>query len=985
MSKIKTLLFKVFLVPMLLCMAYGSTFAQSVSGKITGSDGSPLIGATVVAKGTTVGTFTNDQGQFSLDVPSGVTNLLVSYIGFKTADIAIDGRSTVNISMEEEVSFLDEVVVTGYGTLKGKEVTGSIASVKAKDFNVGNISDPAQLLQGKVAGLTIARPGANPNGNFTIRLRGLSTIGASTEPLIVIDGVLGGDLNSVEPGDIAAIDVLKDGSAAAIYGTRGASGVILITTKKGVPGSSTVNYNGQVTFETVDNVVDVLDADAYAAFPGSGDLGGSIDWFDEMLETGVSQIHNFSMSGGSNSTTYRISGNYRNVSGIAKNTGFERINGRVNLSQRALNDKLKVTLNLATTTEDASLGFDEAFRYATIFNPTAPFIQDKNNADFARWDGYFQQVLFDFYNPVAIIEQNKRQTERKSLIANIRGDYDLTDNLVFSLFYSQQRSNTIFGQYYDKNSFWQGENRNGLATQRNDEAADQLFRAELNYDTDLGNNTYLKVLGAYEYQDFTFQGLNVTGGDFLTDAFGFNNLGGSADFNNGLGSVNSYKSSNTLIAFFGRVNLNIDDKIFATASARREGSSRFGQDEKWGIFPAISAGVDLVKVAGITGFDNLKVRAGYGVTGSNVGNSYLSLQRFAPTGNFFFNGEFVPSFGPISNDNPDLRWQTKTDFNIGVDFAIGNYALTGSIEYYTTTTEDLILNFTVPVPPNLFSTTWLNIGQLDNSGLELALNYALDIGSGNTINFGFNANRFFDTELVSLSDEARGLDFGGSQERANLGSPGQNGTNTILLEEGKPIGQIWALVVDPDKMVNEDGTWNFLDIDGDGVQDDIKDRDIVGNGLPKYQLGLNTSANIGNWDASVFFRAVLGHDLLNTFRAFYEAPSTIAQYNILASSTDVAGLTDQPQLNSFHVEDGDFMKLDNITIGYTIPNLPGGFSKMRFFANGQNLFTITKYKGVSPEPRLIDSNGNDPLSPGLDRRNTYFSARGFTLGVNLGF
>lgn len=985
MSKIRTLLFKVFLVPMLLCIAYGSAVAQSVSGKITGSDGSPLIGATVVAKGTTVGTFTNDEGEYSLDVPSGVTNLLVSYIGFKTADIAIDGRSTVNITMEEEVSFLDEVVVTGYGTLKGKEVTGSISSVKAKDFNVGNISDPAQLLQGKVAGLTITRPGSDPNGNFSIRLRGLSTIGASTEPLIVIDGVLGGDLNSVAPEDIAAIDVLKDGSAAAIYGTRGASGVILITTKKGVPGSSTVNYSGQFTLENVDRVVDVLDSEAYAAFPGSNDLGGSVDWFDELIQTGTSQIHTLSMSGGNAGTTYRISANFRDVNGIARTTGFQRINGRVNLSQRALNDKLNVTLNLATTTEESSLGFTEAFRYATIFNPTAPFISGSTDPAFARWDGYFQQVLFDFYNPVAIIEQNQRLRETKTLVANIRGDYDLTDDLKFSLFYSQQRSNNIFGEYFDKNSFYVGENRNGLAQQRNDEAADQLFRAELNYDADLGNNTFLKVLGAYEFQDFTFQGFRAQGGDFLTDAFTFNNLSGSADFANGLGTVTSYKNTNRLIAFFGRVNLNVDDKFFATASVRREGSSRFGQDEKWGVFPAISAGIDLVRAAGVSGFDNLKLRAGYGITGSNVGQSYLSLQRFGPTGNFFFNGEFIPSFGPVSNANPDLRWQTKTDFNVGVDFAIGNYALTGSIEYYTTTTEDLILNFNVPVPPNLFATTWLNIGQLDNSGLELALNYALNIGGGNTINFGFNANRFFDTELVSLSDEARGLDFGGQQALANLGSPGQNGTSTILLEEGAPIGQIWTLVTDPNNLVNEDGTWNFLDTDGDGVQDDIKDRDIVGNGLPKYQIGLNTSLTAGNWDASVFFRAVLGHDILNTFRAFYEAPSTISAYNILTTSSDVATLTDQPQLNSFHVEDGDFMRLDNMTVGYTVPNLPGGFSKIRIFANAQNLFTITNYKGVSPEPRLVDSNDGNPLAPGLDRRNTYFSARGFTVGVNLGF
>lgn len=960
-----------------------STFAE-VTGTITDDSGSPLIGATVRVKDSPQGTLTDGEGRFTLNVPDGATTLVVSYIGYETQEIDITGRSTVNIIMAGAASFLDEVVVTGYGTLKGKEVTGSITSVKAEDFNNGNINDAAQLLQGKVSGLTITRPGANPNGNFKIRLRGLSTVGTSQEPLVVIDGVPGGNLNSVEPQDIASIDVLKDGSAAAIYGTRGASGVILITTKKGVAGTSSVNYNGQVTFETVDRVVDVLTADEYRAFPGSNDLGGNVDWFDEIMETGVSHIHNLSLSGGSSNTTWRISANYRNVNGIARTTGFERINGRVSLTQRALDDKLKLAVNLATTTEDASLGFEEAFRYATIFNPTAPFVQNTGNADFDIYDGYFQQVLFDFYNPVAIIEQNRNERQTKTLIANIRGDYNITDDLKFGLFYSQQRTNADAGAYFDKQSFWVGQNRNGLARRTNDEAQDQLIRAELNYETLLGGNTSLKAIAAYEYQDFAFNGFRAEGGDFLTDAFSFNNLGGAADFANGLGSVGSYKNTFKLIAGFVRVNLNVDDKFYATASVRREGSSRFGEDRKYGNFPALSAGIDFVNAIGMGGFDLLKLRAGYGETGGNAPESYLSLRRFGPTGSsFFFNGTFVPAFGPVSNPNANLGWERKQDFNVGVDFAMMNYKLTGSLEYYTTSTKDLLQPFNVPVPPNFFPTTWLNIGELRNSGIEATINYEIDLGAEKSLSLGLIANRFFDSELVSLLDSETGI--GDSRrELANLGSPGQNGTSTILLEQGKPIGQIWTLRSDPNKRVNDDGTWNFLDVDGDGVQDDILDRDIVGNGLPKYQLGLNAGLNLGNLDINVFFRGVFGHDLLNTFRAFYEAPSTINAYNILATSAEeVAGLTDQPQLNDFHVESADFLKLDNLTVGYSLPSIGGGFKSARIFFNGQNLLTITGYSGVSPEPRLDD--GGNPLAPGLDRRNTYFSARSFTFGLNLGF
>jgi len=640
------------LLTLILALAISSfTFAQrTITGTITdAANGEALISATVVIAGTAVGTITDFDGKYSLDIPADATQLEVSYTGYATQTVDIGNLSVVDISLSAG-AILDEIVVTGYGTQKSKEVTGSIASVKAEDFNQGNVNDATQLLQGKVGGLVIARPGANPNGGFNIRLRGLSTVGASTEPLIVIDGVLGGDLNSVEPQDIASIDVLKDGSAAAIYGTRGASGVILITTKKGKAGTSTVSYNGQVTIETVDRVVDVLSADEYRAFGGGNDLGASTDWFDEIMETGISQIHNLSLSGGSKKTTYRISGNYRDVKGIARTTGFDRLNFRANLTQKALNDRLTVTANLSTSREDAALGFDQAFRYATIHNPTAPIRFDPSNAEFARWDGYQQQVLFDYYNPVAIIEQNTNINQVKTLAANIRGSYDLTDDLSVALFYSQQRSNTNASQYFDKNSFWTGENRNGLANIRNDEEEDQLFRLEANYNTTLSNNLDLKVLAGYEYQDFEFSGFGASGGDFLTDAFNFNNLSASNDFANGLGNVFSYRNSNKLISFFGRVNLNFDDKFFATASVRRDGSSRFGADEKWGVFPAVSAGVDLVRAAGISGFDQLKLRAGYGVTGNNVGESYLSLQRFAQSSNlFFFNGNYVPSYGPASN------------------------------------------------------------------------------------------------------------------------------------------------------------------------------------------------------------------------------------------------------------------------------------------------------------------------------------------------
>lgn len=986
--KFYLLLLKSWMMLVLALVSTSLMAQRTVSGIVTdGESGEPLLGASILVVGTSVGTITDFDGNYSLEVPEGSSTLRFSYTGYSSTDVEVGDQTTLDVSLYSGTD-LEEIVVTGYGTQKAKEVTGSIAHVGAEDFNRGNINDATQLLQGKVGGLVVARPGSNPNQGFSIRLRGLSTVGASTEPLIVIDGVLGGDLNSLEPQDIESIDVLKDGSAAAIYGTRGASGVILVTTKRGRAGTSVVNYSGQVTMENIDRIVDVLNADEYRAFGGGNDLGSSTDWFDEITQTGVSHIHNVSLSGGSQNTTYRISANFRDVKGIARTTGFDRLNLRANLVQKALNDRLTITANIAGSTEDEGLGFDQAFRYATIHNPTAPVRFEPSHADYGRWDGYQQQVLFDYYNPVAIIEQNTHIGEKKTIAANIRGDYNLTDDLVFGIFYSQQRSNDLEQWYFDKNDFLVGENRNGLARQRNDEERDQLFRTELRYNTTYGG-TQLSAFAGYEYQDFVFSGFGAEGGDFLTDAFRFDNLGAANDFANGLGNIFSYRNSNKLISFFGRVNLNFNNTYFMTASLRRDGSSRFGADEKWGLFPAISAGVDLVSAAGISSFDQLKFRAGFGVTGNNVGDSYISLQRFVAQDQlFFYNGDYVPSYGPTLNPNPDLKWERKTDINVGLDFALMNYKLTGSLEYYNATTDGGIFLFNVPQPPNLAAQTYFNVGEVNNQGIELGLGYNVNLRNGGNWKIDFTGSRWFVPELVSLTDESRGVSLGGHRDGANLGSPGQNGTPLIRLEEGAPIGQIWGLLYDEDNLVREDGQWNIIDVNNDGTDDKIKDRTVLGNGFPKYNLGLNNNITMGNFDVNVFFRAVLGHDLVNTFRAFYEAPSQISAYNILRTSENIRDLTDQPQFGSYHVEDASFLKLDNLTIGYSIGDdkLPNGFTQMRIFFTGQNLFTITGYSGISPEPRLTDEDFSSfgSLAPGIDRRNTYFTARGYTFGINLG-
>jgi iron complex outermembrane receptor protein len=959
---------------------------KTVSGQVTSDAEGALPGVNVLVKGTSTGTVTDLDGNYRLTVPEGNDVLVFSSIGYANQEVTIGSQTTIDVVMSEDVQSLQEIVVVGYGTQEKKEITSAVTSVSSEEFNKGNVNDPNQLLQGKVAGLVVSRPGANPNQGFNVRLRGLSTLGANSQPLVIIDGVVGADLNAVDPNDIESMDILKDGSAAAIYGSRGSSGVILVTTKTGKAGQATIDYNGYVSSENTARVVQVMSPDEFRDLGIGTDLGADTDWFDELTRNAISQVHNVALSGGSEQTTYRVSLNYRDIEGVAKATGFEQLNARLNLTQRALNDRLSFTINLAATTRDAigiygdDSPLDVAFRYATIANPTQPVYSD--DPQFDVYGGYYQQTLFDYFNPVGIIEQTDLESTDNTILYNLQAEYEPIDGLRFLARYSQQRENRRGAQYFSKFAFFQGTNRNGLAGRIEEANLNDLFETTATYDRDFGNLTFAGLAG-YSYQDFDSEGFSAQGGNFLTDAFGFNNLGAALDFPNGLGGVGSFKNNYKIIGFFGRVNLNYNGTYFLSASVRREGSTRFGEGNKWGNFPAVSAGVTLSNLFNMPSVDNLKLRVSYGVTGNTPGESYLSLLRLAPQGNFFFNGDFIPSYGPASNPNPNLRWERKAEFDVGLDFAMLGDRFTGSFDYYSRVTTDLIYPISVPVPPNLVGTTLLNIGQLNSSGLEAVLSYNVI----NNDNFGWttalNGTWFIENRLVSLSDEEAGLDFGGRRLISNLGSPGQNQTPLIEAKEGEEIGRIWGKVYDG---VTEDGKWRFQDLNGDGNIDDA-DETLIGQGLPDFQIGWNNTFNYGNWDLNFFIRGMVGHDLINTFRAFYEVPGVATSYNVVNTEYFNPNLDDSPLFNSIHVEDADYLRLDNATLGYNFPLSDGVLvSRLRLYFSAQNLFTITNYTGVDPEVRTGDSaNDDDPLAPGIDRRDTWFTTRGYTFGVNLSF
>lgn len=986
-----------------ICFAFNFAWAQekTITGTVTAEEEGPIPGVSILIEGTYQGTATDIDGNFTLEIPGSDAVLVFSAIGFNSKTITVGDLTTINVVLTPFLTALDEVVVMGYGTQQKKEVTSSVTSVQSDEFTKGNVNSPVALIQGKVSGLSISKPGGDPNGTFNIRLRGLSTIGANTGPLVVIDGVIGGSLENVDPNDIESISVLKDGSAAAIYGSRGSSGVILVQTKRGKKGTSVISYNTYASIETIAKHTDVMNATewrAMSAETGLGtDFGNDTDWFEEISQTGYSQSHNLSLSGGTEKTTYRASINYRDADGVARNTGFNQLNGRVNVSQKALNDKLTVDLNLGATNRTSSYGFTDAFKHATIYNPTAPVRSDDPAYD--KWDGYFNQTLFDYFNPVQIIESNHNDGNDQYLDIAVKGTYAITSDLNVDAFYSRQTSTKSRSTYYSKNSFWVGSNTNGMTDKRTDNSNSQLFETTLKYNGNITSGIKINALGGYSYQDFEYDGFNAHGGDYLTDAFSYNNLGAALDFKNGIGTAGSYQHSNKLIAFFGRVNLDFSQKFFVTASARYEGSSRFGDNNKWGLFPAIGGGVDLSSFIDVKSLDLLKLRANFGVTGNQPGESYLSLLRLGPSGNFFYNGAFGPAYAPVSNANEDLRWEKKSEFDIGLDFSFLKSKISGSFDFYTRSTTDLLFNYEVPVPPNLYSQALVNLGELKSSGLELSVSWNVFRNSDFSYSTDLSTSYNLENTLVSLSGQYNGADLEyGVREIENMGSPGQNQVPLIRAEEGKPIGQILSYKFIE---IGPDGNLILEDINNDGTIDPA-DRTIVGNGIPSFLFGWGNNFTYKKFDFTIFFRGVFGHDLINSFRAFYEVPNVMGSYNLPKTATDMRNSSTGTLLNnssgvfnSSHVEDASFVSLDNMSLGYNFKmSEKSGFSKIRLYVAGNNLFYITNYKGVDPNPRYGDDSESsstegsfsaNPLAPGIDRRALWSRTRTVSIGANIVF
>ena len=967
---------------------------KTVSGVVSdASNGEALIGANVLVKGTSTGTITDIDGSYSLRANEGDV-LVISYAGYTDQEVAIGASNTVNVALAAG-KLLDEVVVVGYGSQKSKEVTSAVVSVSNKEFNKGPISDPAQLLQGKVAGLQIYNRGGDPNRAATIRMRGLSTVGANVEPLVVIDGVIGASLANIDPSDIESMDVLKDGSAAAIYGSRGSSGVILITTKKGSKkGGITLSYNGQVGASNIRRAVQIMDASEFKAAGGT-DLKNETDWIKEVTQTGLNRVHNISAEGGSGVTSYRVSANLRNVDGILQNTGFDQLNTRLNFGTKAFNDKLTIDFNTSFTNKTQNFGFYEALRYAVLYNPTAPILGVKSPYqpfNSAQFGGYFETLgLFDSFNPVSIVNQNTNTGKVREFNYGATLGYSILDNLTANFRIAQQSNTFSSKAYYPATSYFRGNAtsplRKGRADLYTNESSFKLYELFGTHTMDLDRSN-LSLTAGYSFQQNNFSDYNFGLGDFPNNDIEFiNSIESSQDFQNKalISGASSASPDEKIIAFFGRANFTFDDAIFVNASVRREGSTKLGKDNQWGVFPAFGVGVDINKYAGIASVDLLKLRVGYGVTGALPRLNGLSQEiRVIENG---ADGSVTTKLSRAAN--PDLKWEEKRETNIGVDFKSGR--LSANLDVYSRNSVDFILERTVDVAVYGVNKRWENSGSLNTKGIELALNY--DVVQGDDFDYTTGIN--FSSYKSKLTDYVLDADIQG-----NLGAPGQNGTNMILTKKGEEIGQIWGPVF---AGVSETGAPIFQDVNGDGQvlagqdkwNDPAGDFKVLGKGIPDFELGWNNAISYKGWNVNAFFRGAFGHSLVNTWRAFYEPHlSTQTSYNYVNTSLAVPGLT-TARFSSLYVEKADFFKLDNLTISRNL----GSNKYLKNFnvsLTGQNLFVLTKYTGADPEPSLVDYGNSDNggvvdysnpnvLAPGIDRRSNYFSARTVTLGVNFNF
>lgn len=945
-----------------------------ISGTVLDKNEEPIIGVNIIEKGTTNGTTTDVNGQFSLTVLSdGI--LSISYMGYNTQEISPKGKSTLNIVMQEDTHLLEEVVVVGYGTMEKRSVTSSITSIKGKDLPQGiGGSSIATALQGKISGLTISS-NSSPNASNTFQLRGVASINASQGPLVVVDGIPGGDIRVINQEDIESIDVLRDASAAAIYGTRAAGGVLLITTKQAERGTLRLTYTGEFTTESVRKKPEVQSAAEFIEHGLGTDYGATTDWFDEMTQDNpFSHRHVINISGGNKAVRAYTTFTVQDQKGIALGDNRKDYSGRINLNFNLLDDllEIKTRAEYRNTSRDMR---NSNYNMALKLNPTLSPYDENNPTGYNVWTG-----LWEFYNPLADTELKQNDGKDKWMLADATFKFNITPDLSAqatvgyqNLTYRQTSYTSAFHTESIENS-----NRRGNAYQGFLEQTQASFEAYANYNKVFGDHTVAAVAG-YSFWESNSEEFNMRNYDFPVDGVGPWNMGSGTWLSDGRGGMHSYKAPRErLIAVFGRLNYAYKDKYLLSASLRHEGSSKFGKNNKWGDFWAISGGWRLSEEAfmkNLSFINDLKIRLSYGVTGNNGFGAGQSTKMYKSDAWWLMNGIWNVSYGSTHNVNEDLRWEEKSELNIGFDYSFLNNRLFGKFDLYRRKVDGLIYNVSVPVPPNVHDMTTMNMGDLENKGWEL------EIG-GEPVrhrNFSYRTMMRFShntSKIKSLWDNST------YQDRKSMPDPGNPGT-AVRLQAGSVIGDyfLWRYAG-----VDENGEWLVYDKNNKVIPEKDKtteDKAYIGNAIPKLILAWENTFTYKNWDLSVLMRSWLGYDVFNTLDMYY-GTKTLGGSNVQKSAFEENKHIKSAQLllSDYWLEKGSFLKIDAITIGYnlSLKKYNKYLDGIRLYGTIRDVALFTKYSGLSPE---VDING---LEPGFEMfTGIYPQTRRYTLGIQLNF
>ena len=976
-----------FSASLLLCSTAAMAQSQK-SGVIKDANGEPLIGVTVLEQGTSNGTVTDVNGRYTMKTTKPNAKLKVSYIGYES-QIITPGQS---ITLSANDATLNEVVVVGYGTMRRKDVTSSITTVNAKDLDKGVYTDPAQMLQGKVAGLVISSSG-DPNGSSSITLRGSSSLreGEAMQPYYVIDGIPGMDISMVAPDDIESIDVLRDATATAIYGSKAANGVIIITTKKGTEGKTNVSYNGYVAF---DNALKTLDMASAAELRASGEVvedeGANTDWQDEVLRTGVSHNHNLSISGGNKQTKYIASLNYIDHDGVIRGTEMNRVNGRALITTKVLKDRLTLSAGI-NAMRGVHKGVPVGQRGESVldamnyYSPTNPV----RNED-GSW--FKSDIGSQNYNPLSMINEDSNEFEWRRMQYIGKASLDIIDGLVLNANYSYNSKQKVYSYYNSSLSQLPYGGTKGKAHRDTRLGHDQTFETYLNYDLTLAKVHKLSLMAGYSWEErVNNDGFGVSVYNFYNDQLGFKNLA-YGNFINGMSDVDSgVEEIVRNISFYGRANYSYDGKYLLQATVRRDGSSVFGANNRWGTFPSVSAAWNIAEESfmkdGI--FDQLKLRAGYGVSGNALGfGAYSAYTLFGLNSgsSFTYNGVTYSKIEATQNGNKDLKWETTKMFNVGVDFAFLDSRLSGSIEFYNKKTSDLIWSYDVST--NIYPVGYMNanVGDITNTGIELTINAVpvktKDFTWQTTVNLAHNKNK-----VDKLSNRKFSVDYKDWGD-PNIGGISSNG-EVERIKEGESLGTFWTYEW---AGYNEHGQSTYYVHDattGERTGEvtttpEKKDKTKVGCALPKVTYGWNNTLTYKNWALTAFFQGNIGNKIMNATRAHYSNKALLsAGKNVLADALKDKYFTSDNTYyypSDRYLENGSFFRLSTLSLAYTFDNLDGWLKSVQVYGTAKNVFTITGYKGLDPDINL------GGLEPGLDKRETFYPhTRSFILGVKVNF